>query len=259
MRRAFLVIALLSCAQFAWGDEKAAQDEGNQTQQPAAQAQQDKKDAGESQPQTVNKPVIDERQLAEAGQREPLHRHPILQRMLVRNNQMRGGVGLRSHRIDPALTKAAQDHANYMARTRDFSHYSNLGPSGRAQKYGFPYGVRENIAYGYPTVDAAFAGWQASGGHWANMTSGTTDAGFGYAVSPDGTAYWVAVYGNAPVSDEAVVDGMPAETDSNVRQASAEDPVPPGANLSALEGNAATPAYNYSSQSGRRRLIFRNR
>lgn len=259
MRRAFLVIALLSCAQFGWSDEKAAQDEGIQNQQPAAQDQQDKKDAGESQPQTVNKPVIDDRQLAEAGQREPLHRHPVLQRMLVRNNQMRNGVGLRTHRINPALTKAAQDHANYMARTRDFSHYSNLGPSGRAQKYGFPSGVRENIAYGYPTVDAAFAGWQASGGHWANMTSGTTDAGFGYAVSADGTAYWVAVYGNAPVSDEAEVDGMPAQTDSSVRQASAEEPAAPGSEAALSEGNSPTMTTNYSNQSSRRRLIFRNR
>src|SRR5881394_1396591 len=72
-----------------------------------------------------------------AVQERPLHRHPALFGMLVRNNNLRRRVGLRPHRMSPALTKAAQDHANYMARTGQFSHYANLGPQGRANKYGF--------------------------------------------------------------------------------------------------------------------------
>src|SRR5262245_37491216 len=97
----------------------------------------------------------------------PLHRTPILFGMLQRNNNIRRRVGLLPHRMSPALTQAAQDHANYMARTGQFSHYTNNGPQGRASKYGFHGGVRENIAMS-GGVDHAFGMWQASGAHYAS-------------------------------------------------------------------------------------------
>ena len=127
-----------------------------------------------------------------------LHEHPTLLGMLGRNNLIRGRMGLRPHRMNPALTRAAQDHANYMAATGSFSHYTNGGPQYRAQRYGFRGGVRENIAFNQRSVDSAFATWQASGAHMASIVSGTTDAGFGYAVAPNGATYWVAVYGTDP-------------------------------------------------------------
>jgi uncharacterized protein YkwD len=125
-----------------------------------------------------------------------LHEHPTLVKMLARNNSLRQSIGLRPHRISPALTKAAQDHAWYMARSGAFSHESNGGPMYRAQRYGYRNLVRENIAMGQVNVSHAFSSWQSSGGHWANITSPTRDAGFGYAIGPDGARYWVAVYGD---------------------------------------------------------------
>lgn len=126
----------------------------------------------------------------------PLHEHPTLLQMLRRNNDLRSRVGLRPHRIHPALTKAAQDHAVYMARTGEFSHHSNGGPQGRAQRWGYRGLVRENIAWGQVDVNDAFQSWQTSSGHWASIISNTTDAGFGYAIGRDGRGYWVALYGN---------------------------------------------------------------
>jgi uncharacterized protein YkwD len=128
----------------------------------------------------------------------PLHEHPTLLGMLGRNNLIRSRMGLRPHRMNPALTRAAQDHANYMAATGGFSHYTNGGPQYRAQKYGFRGGVRENIAFNQRNVDSAFATWQGSGAHMASIVSSTTDAGFGYAVAANGATYWVAVYGTDP-------------------------------------------------------------
>jgi hypothetical protein len=130
----------------------------------------------------------------EGQQVRPLHRHPTLFAMLVRNNNIRRRNGLRTHRMNPALAAAAQDHANYMARTGQFSHYTNLGPQGRANKYGFGGGVLENIATG-GNVDTAFGMWQGSGAHYASIVSNTTDAGFGYAVGPNGATYFVGIYG----------------------------------------------------------------
>ncbi len=127
---------------------------------------------------------------------QALHEHPTIVRMWHRNNELRSRVGLRAQRLCPRLTRAAQDHAWFMARTRSFSHHSNGGPMGRAHRYGYTGMVSENIAMGQPTVESAFHAWQNSSGHWANMTSNTQDAGFGYAIAPDGSAYWVAMYGN---------------------------------------------------------------
>lgn len=126
----------------------------------------------------------------------PLHEHETLVKMLEENNRMRASVGRPAQEISPELTKAAQDHAWHMARTGHFSHYSNGGPAGRAARHGFDGPVAENIAMGHRTVRGAFQGWRASGGHWANMTGHQELAGFGYAISPSGEQYWVAVYGD---------------------------------------------------------------
>jgi hypothetical protein len=131
----------------------------------------------------------------------PLHRHPTLFGMLIRSNNIRRRAGLFPHRMNPALTAAAQDHANYMARTGQFSHYVNGGHQYRANKFGFRGGVRENIAMNGGGLDSAFGMWQASGAHYASIVSGTTEAGFGYAVGPSGAVYYVGLYGTPPAGD----------------------------------------------------------
>jgi uncharacterized protein YkwD len=140
--------------------------------------------------------VTIEGHLEELAAQRPIHERPVLVRMLDENNRLRQSVGLATHRVSPQLTAAAQDHAEYMARTRQFSHYSNGGPQGRATRHGFDGPVRENIAVGQDNVGTAFRTWHYSSGHWANIRSRTTYAGFGYAISPSGTPYWVAVYAN---------------------------------------------------------------
>ncbi|MCU0960078.1 MAG: CAP domain-containing protein [Pirellulaceae bacterium] len=131
-----------------------------------------------------------------ASKAVPLHEHPTLMRMLEENNRLRASVGRPAQQMSRELTRAAQDHAWYMARTGNFSHESNGGPVGRAMKHGFGGFSGENIAMGQPTVRSAFQSWRSSSGHWANIISGARLAGFGYAIAPDGSTYWVAMYGN---------------------------------------------------------------
>jgi len=154
-----------------------------------------------------------------------LHEHPTLVQMLFRNNELRRSMGLRPHRISPELTKAAQDHANYMARTGQVSHYTNLGPQGRANKYGFGGGVLENIAMG-GGPDNAFVMWTNSGAHYASIVSGTTDAGFGYAVGPGGGTYFVGIYGTSASSagetEEQIAAFLEEEKQAAARLAAAE-------------------------------------
>ncbi len=181
----------------------------------------------------------DTAQSQSAPQVRPLHRHPTLFGMLVRNNNIRRRNGLRPHRMNPALAAAAQDHANYMARTGQFSHYTNGSPQGRANKYGFGGGVLENIAMG-GGLDNAFVMWTNSGAHYASIVSNTTDAGFGYAVGPGGGTYFVGIYGTgspgAAETEEQIAKALDeekeaaaklaaektaAENDPNVKPASA--------------------------------------
>ena len=124
-----------------------------------------------------------------------LHQHPTLLNMLKRNNELRLARKLGVHRMNPLLTKAAQNHAWYMARTGQFSHFANGDPLKRATKVGYSGSLRENIALGQTSVKEAFQDWRNSSGHWQSIISKTTDAGFGYAISKSGQTYWVALYG----------------------------------------------------------------
>jgi uncharacterized protein YkwD len=200
----------------------------------------------------------------------PFHRQPIFLNMLRRNNDIRRRAGLFPHRINPALTAAAQDHANYMARTGQFSHYTNGGPQARANRYGFRGGVLENIAYGTTSVDGAFNMWQGSGAHYASIVSGTTEAGFGFAVGSGGQVYWVGVYASPArgdvvgETDSAVAIALAAEqqrqaaerntaqtqtTDSNVVPASADAPAAAQTVVSrTTTPTAATPPANAGGQ-----------
>lgn len=158
---------------------------------------------------TAAKPVITTQKPAATPEKVPLHQHPTLVTMLNQSNGIRARVGLRGHRLNPALCQAAQNHAEYMASTGSFSHYTNGGYIYRARRFGFRGGVRENIGWNYPTIDSAFAGWQGSGGHYAAIVSGeTSDAGFGFARSPNGQTYWVSVYGAASTEDVADVKAV---------------------------------------------------
>lgn len=211
MRTASLMFVLLFCVVL-----------GAEEPQAPAKPAADAKDSAPAADQAGKAEKSDEAKKDEEGDEkaeQPLHKSPTLLKMLARNNELRQARGLRPHRINPALTKAAQDHAAYMARTRVFSHYSNGGPGGRAVRHGFGSGVRENIGYGYGNVENMFSTWFNSSGHWANMMSNTADAGFGYAVSPDGTPYWVAVYGTAPAGQEPKEE----EAQGEVKQASATE------------------------------------
>lgn len=185
--RKFSLIAVLVCAPALMAQDKVGTE--SQGAKPAVEKQ------------TVNKPVIDEKKVAKPVE---LHESATIQQMLAMNNSMRAQAGLGPHQISRELTQAAQDHANYMAATGSFSHYSNGGPQGRAMRYGHGGSVLENIAWGQMSVDQAFNTWRASGGHWANMASGTSVAGFGYAIGANGSPFWVAVYGHGPAAGAVV-------------------------------------------------------
>jgi uncharacterized protein YkwD len=100
-----------------------------------------------------------------------------------------------THRLtlEARLTAAAQDHADDMHARGTMSHTGGDGsdPGQRIARTGYAAaGWGENVAAGYPSVEAVMAGWLGSDGHCANlMQPGFTEFGAG-----ESGLYWAQVF-----------------------------------------------------------------
>jgi uncharacterized protein YkwD len=100
-------------------------------------------------------------------------------------------------RANPELNRAAQLHADNMARFGELEHRGRDGsnPAQRAARAGYEHAalVGENIAGGAQTADEVVRGWLASPGHCANlMNRNFVDMGIAFAVNPHSALgiYW---------------------------------------------------------------------
>lgn len=133
---------------------------------------------------------------------------PAVEKLVVdATNAFRGQEGLDSVRPDRALAKAAQDFADYMARTDRYGHTADgRNPADRARGQGYGYCLlAENIAYqynsaGFRTAELArgfVEGWKHSPGHRKNMLEpAVTDTAVAVAHSEkSGRYYAVQMFG----------------------------------------------------------------
>ena len=87
-------------------------------------------------------------------------------------NALRAENGRKAVAYSPRLEKAAQAHANEMAKTGSRSHKGANGSSvgDRVKRAGYKWCfVAENIAWGQSNVRSVMAGWSGSSGHRKNM------------------------------------------------------------------------------------------
>ncbi len=130
----------------------------------------------------------------EDGQQPPqAPPQPFAEDLLGLHNAARTQHGKPALSIDARLTAAAQKHADWMARTGQFSHTGEGGSqlSERIDREGYAYAaISENNARGQETPERVFEGWLNSRGHRDNLLGNYRDVGFGRA-----GAYWVACYG----------------------------------------------------------------
>ena len=95
--------------------------------------------------------------------------------------------------LEARLTAAAQDHADDMHARGVMSHTGGDGsnPGQRIARTGYASATwGENVAAGYPSVEAVMAGWLGSDGHCANlMNPGFTEFGGG-----ETDRYWAQVF-----------------------------------------------------------------
>lgn len=97
-------------------------------------------------------------------------------------------------KLNAALCRAAQSHANWMAIHHKLSHDEFGSPfSSRLYKEGYRFwSAGENIAMGQPTPEAVMKAWMASPGHRANiLRESYKEVGFG-VVRMNGMTYWCA-------------------------------------------------------------------
>jgi uncharacterized protein YkwD len=114
-------------------------------------------------------------------------------------NAERAKAGCGPVHTDERLRTAARRHSADMATQDYFSHTGQDGssPWDRIRRAGYPSGIGENIAYGYPSAADVMRGWMNSAGHRANILNCDAHAiGVGLAYNSGGTAYWTQDFGS---------------------------------------------------------------
>lgn len=159
----------------------------------------------------------------------------LAEQMLAESNRLAGTY----RTLDQSLCQAAQDYADYLARTRQQGHFADGDPEQRAKRAGFTgslrmpgkrlsstetsYGLGEVLAFGHHNPDAAFFGWMNSPGHKEALLERTFDvAGFGQ----NGTIR-VGMFGNTQVPAVAAPKLVAAAqyTEPQGRWATSDEPI----------------------------------
>jgi hypothetical protein len=130
----------------------------------------------------------------------------VVYAMHGKSNEIRAKHKLPLHPLHPKLCAAAQEQAEFLARTGHYAggringgsgHMKNGDPNSRAAKYGFhARSLQEDLTPGR-SVDEAFYAWVNAYGHhnYGTILSDTECAGFGFASGPWGNVY-CALYGS---------------------------------------------------------------
>lgn len=111
-------------------------------------------------------------------------------------NAERAARGLAPMVWDQRLELAAQRHSDDQAAMGRISHTGSDGSSlvERLARVGFSWrAAGENVALGQTSAASVMSAWMNSPGHRANILSGNTRIGVGYAVAIDGRTYWTQV------------------------------------------------------------------
>ena len=121
--------------------------------------------------------------------------------LLARINNLRLSLGLPAYTLNGTLNAAALNHARWLTRTGQSSHFQedNTGPRTRAKQAGFSSNwVSENYYFGRrASAQTAWNWWLNSPAHYAGITSPNYDSIGIASVSGDSRNAFVLVFGNS--------------------------------------------------------------
>jgi len=127
-----------------------------------------------------------------------LSHEATIEQLLNLHNARRATDGAPALTINAKLQSAAQDYAEYLAKSGKFSHTADGSPGSRVKQAGYKYhAVGENIAKGQSTPSAVVSGWMHSDGHRKNiLNKHYREVGFGVAKDKKGRTVWVTDFGH---------------------------------------------------------------
>jgi uncharacterized protein YkwD len=121
-----------------------------------------------------------------------------IEKVFALHNELRSKDKLNSLEISPKLTKAAQRHADDMAKRQKMGHTGSDGtaPADRIVEAGYKYRrCGENVAYGRWEPDRLMKGWMDSPPHRKNILGSYSQIGVACATAEDGKTYWCVTFG----------------------------------------------------------------
>jgi len=124
-------------------------------------------------------------------------------RVIALENAARAHAGCVPLRADPAITKAATEHARDMGTKNYLGHDSRAtaaaSPWDRMKAAGYRAPAAENIAAGYATPQDVVSGWMDDADHKANILNCSvkaTGVGYFHADKPGtGGPWWTQDFG----------------------------------------------------------------
>ena len=138
----------------------------------------------------------------EAAGTPPASASRVAAEVVELTNTARGVHGREKLRANSRLMRAAQVHAEQMARARQQAHVLPNAAYPRAEDRlaaaGYDWQVfGENLALGQASPAEAVRSWMDSRGHRGNIVSPQfTELGVGYAIDRAGQPYYVQVFAN---------------------------------------------------------------
>lgn len=167
----------------------------------------------------------------------------VVKDLLAAHDRERAAAKLPPLTLEPALNAAAKVHADDMAAHHKMTHEGSDGstPFDRIKRQNYHYqSAAENVAEGWPTVDAVMRGWMNSPHHRENILGKYTRAGFAVTRDEKGNPYWSAEFATPwPKLDPARAGSDLVNAINDVRRREKRPPLRPHPKLSEAAGRVA--------------------